>query len=150
MLVIDVKDKIMNKYAKIIERIAQLTDYDAIVNEILENLQSNFPNVSLKPFAEFKSFLDALIPKLIHKYMLLTNTMKVCSTISIDFAEIAATAGFAMLIDRKQPGHVRNIVLTSNGPYLVDLSYIQYVVCEWDLTNPKTKKEALKEYQALY
>lgn len=133
---------------KIFRRIVQANNYFAWAKDEISELQKKFPNISMKSFSEFKSFLDSIIPKLIHKYMLLSGAMKVCSTISPDFAEIAATKGFAVLIEHV-PGHVRNIVITSDGPYVIDLSYIQFL-CQHDLTDKSVRQEAILAYKSLY
>jgi hypothetical protein len=144
------------KISRLLHKIAQFellclsnipNDYASWAEEEVGALKTKFPNVSLKSFVQFKSFLDALIPKLIHKYILLSGTMKVCSSISPDFAEMAATNGFAVFTE-KVPNHFRNVVLTTEGPFAVDLSYIQFL-CQWDLRDPSTKKEGLKAYKEL-
>lgn len=132
----------------IFKKYCNLSDYDDFVNETLISLKSRFPQVSLKSFSEFKSFLDSILPKLIHKYMINSMAMKVCSTISPDFAEIAANAGYAVIVQHV-PGHVRNIVLTTDGPYVVDLSYIQFL-CNHDFHDKENRKEVLQNYKELY
>lgn len=142
----------MGKYHKIIQRIAQLNDYVNWANQEVQKLQTRFPGVTLKPFAEFKVFLDAMVPKLIHKYMLLSRSMKVCSGISPDFAEYAVNKGFAVLTE-KVPGHMRNVILTIDGPYIIDLSYIQFL-CQHSIDSddptPEEKAKVLQNYKDLY
>lgn len=135
-------------HTAIYKKYAALTDYENFVEQQLSVIRTKFPNVRLHSFAEFKNFLDKVIPKLIHKYMLRAGAMKVCSTISPDFSEIASAAGFAVIVQHVS-GHVRNIALTTDGPYLVDLSYIQFL-CQHDLMDPDVKQEALKAYRSLY
>jgi len=134
----------------IYKKYASLEDYNKFCEESIESLQLKFPKVSLKSFSEFKSFLDNLVPRLVHKYLLLTGTMKNCSGISPDFAEIGCLAGFPTFVDFA-PGHQRNVVLTTDGPYMVDLSYVQFT-CNHDLSDPEPegRKEALEAYKALY
>lgn len=133
---------------RIFKKISQDSSYLNWAEAEIIELKKKFPNVSLKSFSEFKSFLDSILPKLIHKYMLLSGAMKVCSTISPDFAEIACSKGFAVLIEHVS-GHVRNIIITSEGPYLIDLSYIQFL-CQHDLSNKSVRDEAVAAYRALY
>lgn len=131
----------------IYKKYANLTDYEDFVEATIKSLQSKFPQVRLRPFSEFKAFLDNLVPRLVHKYILKAGTMKNCSGVSPDFAEMGAQAGFPVLIQHV-PGHQRNLVLTQEGPYVVDLTYIQFT-CKYDLSDPDTRKEALENYKML-
>ncbi len=133
---------------RIFNKLAQSNNYQAWAEGEIQQLKLNFPNVSLKSFSEFEGFLNSILPKLIHKYMLSTLSMKVCSGISPDFAEIAASRGFAVLVE-KIPGHVRNILLASDGPYIIDLSYIQFL-CKHDLSNKQERDQAIQSYKELY
>ncbi len=133
----------------IYRKYANLVDYEEFVKSTLESLHEKFPQAQLQPFSKFKTFLDGLVPKLIHKYMLRGASMKVCSGISPDFAEIATQAGFAV-ITKVKPGHMVNVVLTTEGPYEVDLSYIQYTCNGYDLSDPDTRDEALDTFRELY
>ena len=138
----------MNFRFRLLTKIAQDQQYLSWANSEITQLQQKFPQVHLQSFQAFKTFLDSLLPKLIHKYMLLSGSMKVCSGISPDFAEIAATNGFPVFVERI-PNHMRNILLTIDGPYIIDLSYIQFL-CKHDLTNPYDREEAIRSYKELY
>ena len=117
--------------------------YEVIRGLLKEELEkSHYPS-----FSQFKIWLDDNIGKLIHKYMLRTKSMKVCSTISPEFIEIARDAGFTVGIARA-PGHVYNVVLTSEGPYKVDLSAIQFV-CKHDISDRENRKEIIANYKNL-
>ena len=118
------------------------------LNESVKEIASYYPNVSLKSFSDFNSWLNSVIPKLIHKYMIATKSMKVCSTISADFAEIAADKGFPVGV-LKIPGHHFNVAFTSDGLYKIDLSAIQFV-CKHDITDRKNRKEVIENYKKLY
>lgn len=131
----------------IYKKCANLLDYTAFVEKTISELKNNFPAVSLKSFSEFRFFLDSLVPKLVHKYILLAGTMKNCSGVSPDFAELAAQSGFPVLV-QSLPGHQRNVVLTTDGPYAVDLTYIQFV-CKYDLSDKSARKEVLENYKSL-
>lgn len=132
----------------IYKKYASLADYAEYAEAILRNLQKVFPNVQLRSFSEFKTFLDGLLPKLVHKYLINSGTMKNCSGISPDFAEISCQAGFPVLT-QLVPGHQRNILLAQDGPYIVDLSYIQFT-CKYDLSDKASRKEVVENYRALY
>lgn len=131
----------------IYKKYASLEDYQEFCRRTIEELKPKFPNLSLRPFAEFKQFLDNLVPKLVHKYLIFSGTMKNCSGVSPDFAEIASQAGYPTLV-QFSPGHQSNVVLTSDGPYSVDLSYVQFT-CKWDLTDPDQRDEAIENYKAI-
>lgn len=136
----------------IYKKYSSIEDYNAFVDESISIIKTKFPNVELHSWGEFKAFLDNLVPKLIHKYLLLSGSMKNCSGISPDFSEIACQAGFPVMT-MFDSGHQLNLVLTTEGPYLVDLSYIQFT-CKHqiDSDNPTEdeKREVLNNYRALY
>ncbi len=132
----------------IYRKYASIQDYIDFADQTVRELQATFPNVQLRPFSEFQTFLDALVPKLVHKYLISSGTMKNCSGVSPDFSEIGCQSGFAVLTQHV-PGHQRNIVLTADGPYMVDLSYIQFI-CKWDLSDKENRKEIIENYRALY
>jgi hypothetical protein len=138
----------MSVRTKIFKKIADNIEYLNWINNEISTLKQKFPNVSLKSYSEFEVFLNSIVPKLIHKYMILSGSMKVCSGISPDFAEIACTKGFPVFIDHV-PGHVRNILLTKECPYIIDLSYIQFL-CKHDLNDEYTEEEALESFKKLY
>jgi len=132
----------------IYKKYASLEEYQAFCDETIQSLKAKFPNVEMRSFSEFKKFLDSLVPKLVHKYLISTFSMKNCSGISPDFAEIAAQAGFPVLVNFV-PGHQRNIVLTTDGPYVVDLSYIQFT-CNHDWSDKESRDEVRENYRSLY
>lgn len=132
----------------IFKKYAALSDYTEYAEQTIAELQKTFPQVSLRSFDEFKNFLDGLLPKLVHKYLIGSGTMKNCSGISPDFSEIACQSGFAVLTQHV-PGHQRNILLSTEGPYIVDLSYIQFT-CKYDLSDKESRKEVVENYRALY
>lgn len=127
---------------------SSLDEYDDFIDQTCKKLQQIFPQVKVTSFSKFKNFLDKLLPKLVHKYLIGSGTMKNCSGISPDFAEIGCQAGFAVLTQHI-PGHQRNIVLTTEGPFIVDLSYIQFT-CKHDLSDKKYINEVVKNYKELY
>jgi hypothetical protein len=124
------------------------TEYDEFVKQSLSLINSSFPNVKLHSFNSFKLFLDNLVPKLVHKYLILSGSMKNCSGISPDFSEIAVQSGFPVLT-MIEPGHQLNLVLTTDGPYSVDLSHIQFL-CKHEANNKEERQEVLKNYKKLY
>jgi hypothetical protein len=115
----------VKRLIKLAEEFEAQTQYLENISPSLRSLQSAFPNVKLRPFGEFKTFLDRYITTLIRKYLVGTQSVKNCSGISPDFAEFAAKYGFAVLIENV-PGHVRNIFLAEDSAYIVDLSFIQF------------------------
>jgi hypothetical protein len=136
----------------IYKKYASVSDYDAFVNESISTIKTKFPNVQLRSWGEFRAFLDGLVPKLIHKYLLLSGSMKNCSGISPDFTEIACQAGFPVMT-MVVPGHQLNLVLTREGPYSVDLSYIQFTCkhqIESDEPSEEERQEVINNYRALY
>jgi hypothetical protein len=71
---------------RVFKKYSSIEDYDRFVEDSISSFQTKFPNVELHSFGEFKSFLDNLIPKLVHKYLILSGSMKNCSGIAPDFA----------------------------------------------------------------
>jgi hypothetical protein len=98
-------------------------------------------------YAAFYAWLETVLPKLIHKYMLRGQSMKVCSTISPEFAVIAQNAGFTVGT-MSRPGHEVNVVTTSDGAFLVDLSHIQFL-CKHDLSDKSSRAEVIQSYKRL-
>ena len=138
---------------RIYKKYASIEEYQAFVDETISTIKTKFPNVELRSFGQFKSFLDNLVPKLVHKYLILSGSMKNCSGISPDFTEIACQAGFPVLT-MLQPGHQLNLVLTQEGPYSVDLSYIQFT-CKHQVDSDtdedgSERRAVLENYKALY
>lgn len=133
---------------KIYKKYASSEQYKEYADETVRSLQTKFPQVQLRSWGEFKTFLDSLIPKLVHKYLILSGSMKNCSGISPDFAEIGAQAGFPVIVDFS-PGHQYNVVLTTEGPYKVDLTYIQFT-CNHDWNDDEAREEVMKNYRELY
>ena len=113
------------------------------LEDYLSDLQSIFPQVELKSFDELNNLLQQIVPKMVHKYLISGKTIKNCSGVSRDFAEIATQAGFACLI-QNVPGHFRNILLLTDGMYVVDISHIQF---ELDF---QSKDSAIKNYKKIY
>jgi len=149
--VLPITDNLYPYYAnksKTTKKIANFSGYDEFVNDTIASMKSKFPSVRLQSFNEFKLFLDKLVPKLVHKYLILSGTMKNCSGISPDFSEMAAQAGFPVLT-MMEPRHQLNLVLTSDGPYAVDLSYIQFT-CKHEAYDEDDKKEVIENYKSLY
>lgn len=130
------------------EKLSEENEYQGFVEQTLKQLRQVFPQVKLKSEAEFRIFLDDLLPKLIHKYLIRSGTMKNCSGISSDFSEIAGSAGFPVLTQHV-PGHQRNVVLTNEGPLMVDLSYIQFS-CNHDWSDKNNQDEVIKNYLTIY
>lgn len=119
------------------------SEYLEKANAIISKLQEKFPNIKLKSFNEFEKFLSKAVPILIKSYMVSGKAVKVCSSISPDFAEIAANNGFAVLTETV-PGHYRNIFISDECPYVIDLSYIQFT-CGYTGYNQEKLFETLKE-----
>jgi hypothetical protein len=61
---------------------------------------------------------------------------------------MAAQAGFPVFI-MIEPGHQLNLLLATEGPYLIDLSYIQFT-CKYDLQDKPSRQEVLNNYKELY
>lgn len=132
----------------IYKKYSSIQDYNDFAEQTIREMRNKFSNVQLRPFAEFQTFLDALLPKLVHKYLISSGTMKNCSGISPDFSEIACQSGFPVLTQHI-PGHQRNVFLSSDGPFMVDLSYIQFT-CKYDLSDKESRKEVIQNYRELY
>lgn len=82
----------------------------------------------MKSFKDLQIFLQKIVPLLVEKHIIQARAVKACSGISPDFVFYAQKAGFKAFVKRV-PGHVKNIVITSDGPIEVDLSYIQFEFC---------------------
>lgn len=136
----------MKSLIRLAEEFENYTGYIENISQLLKSIQSIFPNVKLRPFDEFASFLDRYLPAIIRKYLVGTRSVKNCSGISPDFAEFAAKHGFAVLIENV-PGHMRNVFLSENSGYMVDLSYIQFKCGYNDDVIVDTLKEIYKDPQ---
>lgn len=115
----------MSYLLKLAQNFEDKTNYINNISNLVSSLQKNFPQIKLKSFQEFELFLKRYVPTIIRKYLVGTRSVKNCSGVSPDFAEFAAQFGFAV-VSEKIPGHMRNIFLSEDGPYLIDLSYIQF------------------------
>ncbi len=93
----------------------------------LTDLQSKWPQASLKSSEELLSFINQVVPPLIYQYMIVGRTTKACSGISPSFGVLANEAGFAVFLSRL-PGHIVNVSLCSDGIFQIDLSNIQFQV----------------------
>ncbi len=124
---------------------------DWISSEITE---FPFRNVRLRTSSELREFLLESVPVMVLTSMIGCGAVKVCSGISPDFAEVAASRGFAAFVMRK-PGHVVNVIATSDvGLVEVDLSQIQfeydvYTDDEYAETRRLLKKAAADPFKAI-
>lgn len=99
------------------------------------------------PFQEW--FKEAL-PAIIFQHIVQAKAVKVCSSISPVFGIIARHYGYEAYVIAA-PGHFLNVVITPEGPIEIDLSAIQFKVCDFvtdeDVTSrdPYGVKKALKK-----
>jgi hypothetical protein len=133
----------MKSLLKLANEFEATTEYIKNISPTISSLQKKFPNVALKSFEEFKTFLYEYLTTLVRKYLVSTRSVKNCSGISPDFAEFAAKHGFAV-VSESVPGHMRNIFLGKEGPYMVDLSFIQFT-CGYTGYDDRVLVKTLKE-----
>lgn len=74
---------------------------------------------------ELIEFLKLAVPAFVIRHILRARAVKVCSLISPAFAAVSNHYGFETYV-ANAPGHYYNVVITSDGPISVDLSYIQF------------------------
>jgi hypothetical protein len=95
------------------------------IQESLNELRKTYPDANVVSRSQLKQFLRDAIPALVNRYIIGGRALKVCSGISPDFAAFASANGIAAFVTHR-PGHVLNVVPTTSGPVLVDLSAIQF------------------------
>lgn len=78
-----------------------------------------------------REFLEEAVPVLVLKFIVMGRALKVCSSISPDFTEVAASRGF-LAYTWRLPGHVVNVVEYNGRVFQIDLSAIQFRVCEFE------------------
>lgn len=119
------------------------------MNKLLKKVISKLvaENVEKHSFISFMNWFEGIVPKLIHKYMLRSQSMKVCSTISPEFAKIANSKGFNVGTVN-QPGHVINVLVVSDGIFLLDLSHIQFL-CKNDISDKENRAEVIQNFKNL-
>lgn len=81
-----------------------------------------------KSKADLDKFLERSVPILVKRYILDARALKACSVIAPAFAFYAREAGFEAFY-KEVPRHFISVVYTSDGPFVVDLSYIQFEFC---------------------
>ena len=98
----------------------------------------------MKTSDELFSWLETAVPAMVLQYIIQSQALKVCSNISPAFAVVARYYDF----DAYQVtgnNHFYNVVLTSDGPVEVDLSYIQFSVCGYRDSIRKAIKDLVKD-----
>lgn len=76
---------------------------------------------------QLQAWLVELVPPLILQRMVCAGAVKVCSTISPIASQVSLENGMALVV-RSVPGHFYNVGLTTQGPFKVDLTAIQFEV----------------------
>lgn len=79
----------------------------------------------MKTARELDELLTEVVPVLVHRFMINSGAVKVCGAISDAFGSIARERGFDVVV-ADRPNHYVNEILTTDGPYEVDLSAIQF------------------------
>lgn len=100
---------------------------------VQDALDDYFPDarVELRSIAELKQWLRAHVPVAIAAWMLRSRSLKVCSGISPAFAEVLFRDGWPA-VTCAIPRHQFNVVVTLEGFVKVDMSAIQFQVCDQD------------------
>jgi len=99
--------------------------------------------------APFQEWFKEALPAIIFQHIIQAKAVKVCSSISPIFGVIARYYGYETYVITA-PGHKLNVVITPEGPVEIDLSAIQFKVCDFveeeDTTprDPYGVKKALK------
>jgi len=119
-----------------------------VKEHILSDIQRAFPDVGLRTEEELRAWLDEAVPTMVRHWLLSSRTLKVCSGISPDFAEIGAAHGFPVVTVRV-PGHFYNAALTTEGALLIDLSAAQFEVCRAGLRDFDPDEIDSPEYKHL-
>lgn len=98
----------------------------------------------------FQEWFKEALPAIIFQHIIQAKAVKVCSVIAPVFGIIARHHGYEVYVIRA-PGHFLNVVVTPEGPIEIDLSEIQFRVCDFageeDVTHrdPYGVKKALKK-----
>jgi hypothetical protein len=96
----------------------------------VESQLAQFPMaVELRKRSALAAWLEDNIPFAVGAFMLNARSLRVCSGISPDFAEIAAASGWPA-VTASVPRHFLNIILVEDGFVMVDLSAIQFELCD--------------------
>lgn len=78
----------------------------------------------------FLDWFEEALPALIFQHIIQAQAVKVCSSISPIFGVIARRYGYEAYV-LPAAGHVLNVVVTPEGPLRVDLSAIQFQICNF-------------------
>lgn len=78
----------------------------------------------------FSNWFSQALPAIIFQHIIVARAVKVCSNISPIFGFIARHHGYDAYV-LQTPGHVVNVVVTEDGPLLIDLSAIQFKLCDF-------------------
>ena len=92
---------------------------------------------------ELFRWLKGAVPALVLQYLIRAYAVKVCSNVSPAFAVVARDYGF-MAYQATGINHFYNVVLTSDGPIKIDLSYIQFSICGDRASVRKAIKELVR------
>jgi len=77
---------------------------------------------------DLNKFLHQVVPQLVDRYIIQSQSIKACSSISPAFEVLAKQAGFPTQTE-DTGRHVVNYVTTSDGVFRIDLSAIQFDFC---------------------
>ena len=98
----------------------------------------------------FQEWFKEALPAIIFQHIIQAKAVKVCSVIAPVFGIIARHHGYEAYVI-SAPGHFLNVVVTPEGPIEIDLSEIQFRVCDFvgeeDVTHrdPYGVRKALKK-----
>jgi len=107
--------------------------------------------IDKKPSAQdVRDFFEAVTPRLVYDFIYSCKSLKQCGYLSDKFAQQARMNGF----DARVTGsgnHFYNIVRSSDGPVLVDLTYGQFKMQEWlkDIEDAEDEKEEMRYIMSL-
>lgn len=88
----------------------------------------------------FQDWFKEALPALIFQHIIQAKAVKVCSGISPIFGIIARNYGYDAYVV-SVPGHFFNVVITPEGPIEVDLTAIQFQVCDFVKDDDTTARD---------
>lgn len=100
------------------------------------------------PDVSFQEWFKEALPALILQHIIQAKAVKVCSGLSPIFGIIARYHGYEAYVV-STPRHFFNVVITPEGPVEIDLSAIQFRVCDFVEDSDKTHRDLYGVKKAL-
>jgi len=120
-------------------------------HELIEKTKKTYPKVSIKSSEEFFSWFNSIAPTFILHNIVECKSLKACGFLSSKFSIKALSSGFPCFT-LYGPGHITNIVITSDGIFEIDFSHLQFVFPMYGSLReiPMEEKEEYKKMKDLF